>query len=960
MITTQPADQSVAAGQTVSFSVVAAGSPPLSYSWQRDGLALTDGGNITGAATSTLTLQGASPADAASYSVIISNAAGLATSADAMLTVTGITSPGAILTTLYSFTGGNDGANPNALLRAANGSFYGTAQYGGSNFAGTVFQFSRGGAVSPLYSFTGGKDGATPLAGLVQGPDGNFYGTTYQGGAYDNGTVFRITPAGVLSNLISLNITDGSFPYAGLTLGPDASFYGTTYQGGAGRSDYVFKPGEVFRITPDGTLTVIYSFTNGLDGGFPAAGVVLAKDGTFYGMTSQGGPTSNGVVYQVTAGGVGRSVASFNRTNGSMPRAGLVQDAAGNFYGTAALGGAYGNGTVFRLSPTGPITPLYSFSGGADGSYPAATLLLGSDGNFYGTTVYGGACAAGTVFRMAPDGTLTTLVSFNGYAGANPQASLVQDPDGSLYGTTQNGGANGVGVLYHLWFSGPPEITGQPLSQTVYGGQDVTLSVAVSGSAPFSYQWQKDGANLQDGGNVVGSTQRVLSLIAVTTNDAGMYSVLVSSPAGSTNSAGAVLTVLSSPPVIVTAPNSLTPNACTMVSFDVAAIGNQPLKYRWQKNGVDLADTCSLSGSGDTTLVISNATEADNGTYTVLVSNPLGSTSASATLLLVPKTAPCTSLTTRHWFTGGSDGRNASGLAQGTNGILFGTTYYGGSKTWGTVFSLTPDGIFTTLASFMETNGANPTAPPIQGTDGRFYGTTRFGGAVGAGTAFAMTADGALTTLCSFAGDTNAAWPAGPLALAPDGSLYGASMAGGMWDNGTVFRLTPDGTLSTLVLLHGRRRRLHAQQWRRARGRQQLLRPHTLGRRFQQRHRLPDHPGRQLHHHLRLHGRHGRQHARRPARLGQRRQSLRHRQQRRPGPAGHGLQADPVGRADHPARVRQPDPAGWDIPFRRGGSEQRRQSLRHNLRRLPGRLWHALPRRARRQRLRYPPILRWL
>lgn len=803
VITAQPVSQAVSAGQAVTFTVQAAGTVPLFYAWQRNGTNLSDGGNISGSASGALTLHSASSADAATYSVTVSNAAGMAASSGAVLTVIGITAPAASLSTVYSFTGGNDGANPNGLLRAANGSFYGTAQYGGGNFSGTVFQFSPAGGLSPLYSFTGGSDGAVPLAALMQGPDGNFYGTTYQGGTSDNGTVFRITPGGTLSNLISLNITNGSFPYSELTLGADGNYYGTTYQGGAGRTDYTFRPGEVFRITSSGALSRVYSFTNGLDGGFPASGPILGSDGNFYGMTSQGGVSSNGTVYQITANGTFRSLVSFNQTNGSLPLAELVQDVAGNLYGTTATGGAYNYGTVFRMTPAGLVTTLYSFGCGADGSYPAAALLMGSDGNFYGTTAYGGAYGYGTVFRMAPGGPLTTLVTFNGYAGANPLATLTQDVDGSLYGTTQNGGASDVGVIFHLSFSGPPQITSQPASQSVYAGNTVFFSVAVSGAGPLSFQWQKNGTNLVDAGNLSGSASRVLVLTNVTTGDAGSYAVQVGNSAGSTNSAVAVLQVASSPPLIVTAPTNVAPNACTTVFLNVAAVGNQPMTFQWQKNGANLADTCSLSGSTSTTLIISNVTQGDNGTYTAVVTNPVGSTNVSAVVNLVPKTAACTRLNTEHWFSGGSDGWNASALAQGTNGILYGTTYYGGDGPWGTVFSLTTNGVFTTLLSFMETNGANPGVPPIQGTDGNFYGTTVYGGASGVGTVFAMTASGALSTIYSFSGGTDGANPFGPLVQGTDGNFYGTASAGGASGFGSVFRVNSGGAFTNLYSFTG-------------------------------------------------------------------------------------------------------------------------------------------------------------
>ena len=225
------------------------------------------------------------------------------------------------------------------------------------------------GAVAGLYSFTGEDDGATPFGALAQGPDGNFYGTTFQGGAYDNGTVFRVTASGVLSNLISLNITNGDLPYAGLTLGGDLNFYGTTYQGGAaGR-------GTAFRISTNGTLTTLYSFSDGLDGGFVAAGLLRGSDGNFYGTTYNGGAYGYGTVFRMTANGALNTLASFDSTNGAFPLAELVQDAGGTFYGTTSSGGAYNNGAVFRMTAAGVLTNLYSFGGSSDGSYPAAALL---------------------------------------------------------------------------------------------------------------------------------------------------------------------------------------------------------------------------------------------------------------------------------------------------------------------------------------------------------------------------------------------------------------------------------------------------------------------------------------------------------------------------------------------------------------------------------------------------------
>ena len=507
VITAQPSSQTVLAGERVTFTVAAAGIEPLFYLWQRDGISLADGGNISGSASSSLTLRSASLADAGTYAVVVGNAYGLATSSGAVLTVISITAPGTGLTTVYSFTGGNDGANPNGLLRAANGSFYGTTQNGGTNLAGTVFQMAASGTVTGLYSFTGGDDGATPFAALAQAPDGNFYGTTYQGGAYDNGTVFRMTPSGVLANLFRLTVSNGALPYAGLVLGSDSNFYGTTYQGGAAGRGTAFS--DLHQRRADDP-----AFVQQWLGWRPRGGGVAARQRWELlrhhlqrrrfrlrhrvPRNARWRADHPGVVqlreWRLSSGGAGAG-----------PRRGISM--------AQPPAGALTTMAWYSECPRpGVLNILYSFGGGTDGSYPAAALLQGSDGNFYGTTAYGGAYGDGTVFRMTPAGTLTTLVAFDGYAGANPQAAMIEDADGSLLGTTQNGGADDEGVIFRLSFTGPPQITAQPVSQSVYVGDDVMLSVAVSGVSPFSYQWQKNGTNLVDGGNIIGSNSRVLSL----------------------------------------------------------------------------------------------------------------------------------------------------------------------------------------------------------------------------------------------------------------------------------------------------------------------------------------------------------------------------------------------------------------------------------------------------------------
>jgi len=802
VITKHPADRTALPGEPVTLRVAAVGSQPLLYQWQKNGSDLVDGGNLVGAQAHDLTLSNSSPADKGNYAVIVSNAFGSVTSSAAALTFDAVTSPGINLITLHSFAGGNGGGQPNGLVPATNGMFFGTTQIGGSNSAGTVFQMTTNGHVTTLYSFTGGSDGAIPFAPPAPGPDGILYGTTFQGGESDNGTIFKMSAAGALTTLVSFDIANGDFPYAGLVLGNDRSFFGTSYQGGA------FGRGTVYRVSTNGDLTTLYSFSNGNDGGHPAAGLAQDGDGNFYGTTYKGGNFGNGTLYRIASNGPLASLVSFNSTNGSFPLAGLAQGNDGNFYGVTSQGGAFTHGTVFRVTPSGLLTSLHSFTGGSDGRQPVGTLLQGSDGNFYGTTAYGGDYDAGTVFRIAPGGALATLVHFDGYNGAHPRAALVQGTDGHFYGTTQNGGANDHGLIFRFGIDSAPEITSQPASQTVFQGAKVQLSVAVFGSVPLSYQWQKDGTDLADAGNLSGAVARVLTLTNVMAANAGSYSVRVSNALGSVTSAGALLQVTSSPPFMVMQPTNQTLAPGGTARFTVSAFGNLPLTYRWQKDGNHLTDGANVSGSATRTLTVTNATEANNGDYSVIVTNALASaTSSTATLTVVPVSAPGTRLATLHWFhTEAGGGWQPNGLTRASNGDLYGTTYYGSATHPignGTVFRMTTNGIFTTLVSFGSgTNGNRPLAALAEGADGNLYGTTSYGGAEGVGSVFKMTLDGTLTPLYSFTGAADGAYPFTALVPGTDGNFYGAA-EDPYSSNEHIFKMTPDGLLANFYSFSG-------------------------------------------------------------------------------------------------------------------------------------------------------------
>ena len=348
---------------------------------------------------------------------------------------------------LHAF-GGPDGANPKAaLIQATDGNLYGTTSAGGVNGTGTVFQITTAGTLTTLYNFTGGADGATPEAGLVQGSDGNFYGTTLLSGTNSLGTVFQITPNGVFASLHSFNGPDGSYPLATLVQGADGNFYGTTSAGGANGT------GTVFQISSAGALTTLYNFTGGADGATPKAGLALGRDGNFYGTTFLGGTNNDGTVFQITPAGTLTSLYQFDvRIDGRNPQAALVQGIDGNFYGTTAIKGPRGDGTMFRISSvssTGVFALVFGF-GGVVGKTPQSALIQGMDGNFYGATTFGG-FRYGSLFQVSSNGLLTTLYNFiGGTDGAVPYAGFVQGRDGYFYGTTGYGGENLNGTVFRV------------------------------------------------------------------------------------------------------------------------------------------------------------------------------------------------------------------------------------------------------------------------------------------------------------------------------------------------------------------------------------------------------------------------------------------------------------------------------------------------------------------------------
>ena len=484
-----------------------------------------------------------------------------------------------------------------------------------------------------LCSFNG-ANGSNPTAALALGSDGSFYGTTEYGGAASDGTVFKVTTNGTLTTLVSFNGATGANPYATLTLGNDGNFYGTTYYGGSGGD------GTVFKVTTSGALTVLVSFSGG-NGAYLWAMLSLGIDGYFYGTTVFGGSSNEGTVFKVTTNGTLTTLVSFSFTNGEYPSAALTLGNDGNFYGTTSQGAitnsSYtgGMGTVFSVTTNGLLTTLVSFSF-TNGAFPIAAMTLGNDGNFYGTTYGGGSSDDGTVFQVTTNGTLTTLDSFNDSNGDGPNA-LTPGNDGNFYGTTYEGGSGaapgynlGHGTVFRLAVM--PVITAQPQSQTQSAGATVTFLVSAISLTPMGYQWQKNGTNLVNGGNISGATTSTLTIPNISDSDAASYSVILSNSYGSATSSDAVLTVNDSL-FIASQPQSQTVGLGSNVTFNVTVYGAPPFVFQWYFKGLPLG--LPTTGTNFSSCTVPNVGANQAGNYSVEVVNGYGSLMSSNAVLTV-------------------------------------------------------------------------------------------------------------------------------------------------------------------------------------------------------------------------------------------------------------------------------------------------------------------------------------
>jgi uncharacterized repeat protein (TIGR03803 family) len=505
------------------------------------------------------------------------------------------------LTVLSSFAGDS---SPNDVVRGKDGNVYGTTQFGGDYGYGAVFVVTPSGVMTNLYEFGSDPDvdlGAGDPGNLIQATDGNLYGTTQNGGDNESGTVFRISTTGALKVVYSFGAEQdagSSYPVAALVQGSDSYLYGTAEYGGA------YDNGTIFKIGTNGDFSLLHSFSEILvdgktilQGADPVSPMIQAVDGNFYGVAPYGGVGGGGTIFQISSSGNFSNLYSFGATpgDGSMPT-GLTQDADGSFYGVTQMGGVSSNGVLFHLSTNFTLTNIYSFDEQSDVGFSPIGALVPTGGKFYGATQQGGTNQDGSIFAFDAGGAPASVVLFNSDTGYSPQQSqcLTLGADGNLYGATSAGGTNGDGTVYQVVLpsGAAPQISIEPVSHRAVAGGSFTLQVAATGSDPLVYQWRFDGSSIS------GATTTNLTVQNVTATNAGSYTVVVSNYFGSVTSMTAQITVIvekTKPLVTITSPKAGSHSMAPVLSGTASdAVELQNVTY-WitnKNNGV----TTTLSG----------------------------------------------------------------------------------------------------------------------------------------------------------------------------------------------------------------------------------------------------------------------------------------------------------------------------------------------------------------------------
>ncbi|HLX71051.1 MAG TPA: choice-of-anchor tandem repeat GloVer-containing protein, partial [Verrucomicrobiae bacterium] len=568
---------------------------------------------------------------------------------------------------------------------------------------------------------------------------GTLYGVIRNGGPSSLGSIYKIDTNGVFSTLVTINDTNDAAPSA-LVLGSDNNFYGLAAQS----SGFSVFAGSIFRMDRNGNLTNIYLFS---DLGGEPDWLMQGSDGDLYGLTAFGGTNGLGSIFRVTTNGVLVWSFSFNGTNGYGPLE-LTAANDGNFYGVTDRGGpnytpntigdGAGYGTVFRITPGGSFTSLVQFDGAND-SQPA-TIAQGTDGNLYGATQGGGTYGQGAIFKLClpkpaqVDLMVTSLVPLTGTNGSQPQGELTFGSDGLLYGSAGQGGAFGQGTIFN-----------------------VTLGGSLTPLCSFN------GTN-------------------------GSFPVFGPLLAGSSSCYG----------ITLYGGNGFNGNNYTGQGTVYQLTSNGVLNTLFAFSGTNGTEPTSLTFGSDGNLY---GTTSAGGAYT---NDPNNNFAGDGTAFEITTNGQFTLLTSFD----STNGETPRALLQGKDGNFYGVGESGGAYGYGTVFQMTTNGQVTTLFSFGGTNGSGPISL-MQASDGVLYGTTFYGGTkftgpfTGAGTVFRITTNGDFASLAMF-DNTNGFSPVGKLLEVTGGVFYGTTEDGGKYHlthtgDGSLYQVTTNGNLTTLV-----------------------------------------------------------------------------------------------------------------------------------------------------------------